>query len=212
MTEIERRPEPIPPVVADEWAGDSRMPWDRLDDEGKYEFSLFKAYLSLGRERSIRKLSGSTGIAIGKLSALSRNYSWLTRVQAWDDEQVRIALVALEGEGVQMRARHAQLAADMMAKAEEAIMGFDPRFIQGRDLPGWVETAAKLERMSRGVGDVKQIKIDGDIRVTDVAGELSTDQRRELLAAAAAELQRRAAGTALQEIVEGEIVEDGNQD
>jgi F0F1-type ATP synthase delta subunit len=67
-----------------------------------------------------------------------------------------------------------------------------------------------LERLSRGATDTKRIELTGkDGGPITVAQELTADQRRELLGAAAAELNKRIKQQAIEEsIIDGEVVED----
>jgi hypothetical protein len=171
---------------------------------------VFEAYRKLGPGRSQKTVCLMLHLPLSSTAIIAKRNSWLARAESWDAEVKRLALAGLEDSQVEMRDRHANLSAKLLEKAETAITMADPRFIHPRDIPIWIDVAAKLERLSRGVTDTKRVELTGkDGGPITVAQELTPGQRRELLAAAHAELGKRVQQTALEEgILEGEIVED----
>jgi hypothetical protein len=198
------------PVYAEEFLSDRREQWDRLDEEAVEDFELFRIYRELGCGiRSIRATAIACDLSHRTVQRVATRNSWLARVGAYDAECHHQAVVTLEGSQLAMRQRHASLAQKMLAKGEAAMDLLDPRFMHPRDLGVIVDVAAKLERLSRGVTDTKRVEITGkDGGPIQVAQELSSQDRRALLEAAAAELNKRIKQTEIDNVIEGEIVED----
>lgn len=198
------------PVHAEEFLSDKRAQWDRLDEEAVEDFELFRIYRELGPgTRSIRATAVASELGHRTVQRVSTRNSWLARVEAYDAECHRQAVVTLEGSQLAMRQRHASLAQKMLAKGEQAFDLLDPRFMHPRDLGVIIDVAAKLERLSRGVTDTKRVEVTGkDGGPIQMATELSSQDRRALLEAAAAELNKRVKLTELENVIEGEVVED----
>ena len=208
MSEIQR----VEPVTPDEYLSDKRQCWDRLDDEPIEDFAAFRAYREMGKARSIAKLADAADIPRSALQRLSARNSWVARVEQYDAECHRLALASLEDGQLPMRERHAEMAAKLMAKVDKAVELVDPRFIHPRDIPIWMDVSAKLERISRGATDTKRIEITGkDGEPIKVATEMTSEDRKALLDQMAAELEKRQKAVladAIDNIIEGEIVED----
>lgn len=198
-------------VEAEEFLGDRRQPWDRLDDEALEDFEMFACYREMGKgTRSIKAVAVEFDFSPRTVQRVASRNSWLARVEPYDDECHRLALVSLEGDTIAMRQRHARMAAVLLDKAEQAANLADPRFMHPRDIPVWLDVAAKLERLSRGVTDTRKVEITGaNGGPIEVAQTLTSAERRELLNSAAAELNKRLKQSALEEsIVDAEIIED----
>lgn len=207
--EVER----VPPVEVTEYEGDERAPWDRLDGEHPADHALFRGYLNLGPKRTIRDLSDRLPtFGLGTLKLLSKRNSWVARAAEFDALQIRRALDELEGEGVSMRARHAEAARLVFEKAVVAAEMTRPEFMQPRDIPVWLDIAAKLERASRGVGEAaKRIEVTGaNGGPIEVANGLAAEDRRALMAAIQEQIASRLSTGELTEadVLDGEVVED----
>lgn len=88
--------------------------------------------------------------------------NWHERVAAWDAEQDRIAREAQIVEIKKMRKRHSDLASAMLVKAARALQRIPEDEIKAGDVSRMVDTAAKLERISRGdVGEVVEERDGG---------------------------------------------------
>lgn len=202
------------PVHAEEFLGDKRATWDRLDEEAVEDFEFFRIYRELGcGVRSIRATAAVVGFSHRTVQRVATRNSWIARVEAYDLECQRQAVVSLEGGQLEMRQRHASMAKMILEKAQQAAELADPRFIHPRDIPVWLDTAAKLERLSRGVTETKRVEVTGkDGGAIQVASELTSQDRRALLSAAAAELNKRLKASELENIIEGEIVSEEDDD
>lgn len=188
MSEIER----VPSVSPEEFWGDLRLPFDRLDDEPKDHFMLFAGYRDLGSKRSMTKLAEMTGLSRSRLQPIAARNSWGARAEAYDIEIARIALSALEGDQTSMRVRHAEIARILMDKAASAAELVDPAFLSPRDVAPWLDVASKLERASKGLLDTKRIEVTGKGGdPIKVVSEMSSEDRQQLMLEARAELNRR---------------------
>ena len=129
-------------------------PWERQKGETAKAFEAFAVYRDMPH-RSIRDVARQLGKSATLISRWSSLHGWQKRVAAWDAEQDRIAREAQINEIKKMRKRHADLANAMLVKATKALQRIPEDEIKATDVSRMVETAAKLERISRGdVGDV----------------------------------------------------------
>lgn len=138
--------------------------WERLPDEGSKAFEAFAIYRDMGlKERSIAKVSKQLGKSKALMDRWSSRYQWVERAAAWDKEQDRVAREAQLEDIKKMRKRHADLATAMLAKAAKALLRIPDDEIKAGDLSRMVETATKLERISRGdVGEVVEERDGGE--------------------------------------------------
>ena len=137
-------------------AEDNKQPWERMQGESSTKFAYFEAYRNLPpTERSTRAVAEMYGKNSGTIEKYCTEFEWVKRVEAWDDEQTRIARIEQQKEIAEMRKRHANLAKDMLSKAQEAIDKMNPDEMKPQDISRIAEVASKLERLSLGdVGEV----------------------------------------------------------
>lgn len=137
-------------------------PWERQKSESAKAYEAFCEYRNMGASRSISKVAERLGKSNQLMSRWSRNNEWVKRCAAWDAEQDRIARLAQTDEIKRMRKRHADLASAMLVKAAKALKNLPEEEINGMTISKMVETASKLERISRGdVGDVVEERDGG---------------------------------------------------
>lgn len=198
------------PVHAEEFLGDKRATWDRLDEEAVEDFEFFRIYRELGcGVRSIRATAAVVGFSHRTVQRVSTRNSWLARVEAYDLECQRQATVSLDREAPAMRRRHADMGKKMVDLAEAVIENLDPRFVHARDLPVILDVGAKLQRLSVLGSEAKRVEITGkDGGPIQMAAELSPQDRRAMLEAYAAELNKRVKQTEIDNVIDAELVED----
>ena len=153
-------------------------PWERQRGETLKAFEAFRTY----RDMEGRSLS-KAGRLLGKSKAVLERWSsaneWQKRVAAWDAEQDRIARQAQIDEIKKMRKRHSDLASAMLVKAARALQRIPEDEIKAGDVSRMVETAAKLERISRGdVGEVVEER-DGGPSTPIVQFYMPTNSRED---------------------------------
>ena len=129
--------------------------WERLEGEGTKAYEAFCEYRDLGTQRSLSKVAEKLQKSDTLIGRWSRNFDWVERATAWDDEQDRIARDSYVKQIKNMRERHAKLASDMLVKAAAALEKVPLEEIGAATISRMVEVASKLERISLGdVGDV----------------------------------------------------------
>lgn len=125
-------------------------PWERQKGETSRAYEAFCTYRDMGASRSINKTAQKLSKNRTTIAEWSARNDWVKRVAAWDMEQDRIARQAQTDEIKKMRKRHADLANAMLVKAAKALQRIPEDEIKAGDVSRMVETAAKLERISRG--------------------------------------------------------------
>ena len=154
-------------------------PWERQPGESAKAYEAFSLYRDMGVERSLSKV----GNALGKSKTMMDKWSspnafnWVERAKAWDIEQDRILQKQQIEDIKKMRKRHASVAVSMLVKAAEALKKLPLEEIKAADISRMVDTASKLERISRGdVGDVIEER-DGGTSIDPVQIYVPDNQR-----------------------------------
>lgn len=138
-------------------------PWERQQGETSKAWQAFQTYRDLGITRSLQKAADTLGKSRGLLEDWSSKFEWGKRTAAWDAEVDRQARQAQIEEIKKMRKRHADLASAMLVKAARALQRIPEDEIKAGDVSRMVDTASKLERISRGdVGDVIEERNGGE--------------------------------------------------
>lgn len=124
--------------------------WERQQGETPRAYEAFAVYRDMGANRSINKTAQQLTKNRTTIAEWSSKYEWVKRVAAWDAEQDRIARQQQVEDIKKMRKRHADLATAMLVKAAKALQRIPDDDIKASDVSRMVETASKLERLSRG--------------------------------------------------------------
>ena len=136
-------------------------PWERQQGESTKRFEAFQRYRDMSN-RSISQVARDLSKSRQLIQRWAGENNWHERVAAWDAEQDRIARQAQTDEIKKMRKRHADLASAMLVKAAKALKNLPEEEINGMTISKMVETASKLERISRGdAGDVVEERDGG---------------------------------------------------
>lgn len=125
-------------------------PWERQEGESAKAFEAFCVYRDMGLNRSIRKVAEELSKSETLMARWSGNYNWVERATQWDSEQDRAVRQQQLDDIKKMRKRHADLAQSMLIKAARALQRLPDDEIKASDVSRMVETASKLERISRG--------------------------------------------------------------
>lgn len=137
-------------------------PWERQQGESTKRFEAFQKFRDMPN-RSISEVARELSKSRQLIQRWAGEQKWHERVAAWDAEQDRIARQAQIDEIKKMRKRHADLATAMLVKAAKALKQIPEDEIKATDVSRMVETASKLERISRGdVGEVVEERNGGD--------------------------------------------------
>lgn len=129
--------------------------WERQSGESSKAYAAFCVYRDLGPERSldnVRKKLAENGkkISIKFLGRWSSKYNWVARCQAYDDYLERRKREEKEKAILEMAERHAKLAMAFQQRVAERLREIDPSELSPADMAKWLDTATKLERLSRG--------------------------------------------------------------
>ena len=133
--------------------------WERQPGEGPQAFKAFAAYRDSGidgKRRSLQKTAESltkrdgTPYSPGTLKEWSRKHSWQMRVDAFDQEMDRQVQEELRKGRASMLKNHVGIAQAMLTKALKALKRIPEDELTAQDIARIVDTAAKLERISRG--------------------------------------------------------------
>ena len=125
-------------------------PWEQQPGEGVKAFEAFNTYMLMGTERSLDKVAYELNKSRGLMAKWSGTWKWVDRATAWDIEQENLARKDQIKEIKEMRKRHAKLATQMLAKVTKRMLKMPEAELTPQDVKAWVETASKLERLSRG--------------------------------------------------------------
>lgn len=128
----------------------SPKPWERQEKETVKAFEAFCVYRDLGKERSQEKTASQLSKSRQQIGKWSRLNNWVQRVEAWEEEQDRILRKELTKDIGKMRKRHIDVAQAMLIKAARALQRIPDDEVKASDISRMVETASKLERLSRG--------------------------------------------------------------
>lgn len=138
-------------------------PWERQLNESTPAFEAFACYRDMGASRSTAKVSRQLCKSVSLMNRWSAEHDWVKRVAAWDAEKDRVARETQIKDIVEMRQRHAATAKQMMDLADSALQHIKPEEVSVNELSRLVESASKLERISRGdAGDVIEERDGGD--------------------------------------------------
>lgn len=131
------------------------QPWERQENESAKAYQAFSIYRDMGVERSLAKVGGELGKSTKMMEKWSKAHNWVKRVEAWDIEQDRLLRIELSKTIGKMRKKHAEIANVMLNRAMKALQKLPIEEMKPQDISRFVDSATKLERISRGdVGEV----------------------------------------------------------
>lgn len=157
--------------------------WERQPGEGPQAFKAFAAYRDSGadgKRRSLQKTAESltkrdgSPYSVGTLKEWSRKHDWQVRVDAYDQEMDRQVQDELRRGRSAMLKNHVDIAQAMLVKALKALKRIPDDELTAQDVARIVDTAAKLERISRGEATERT---EGK---QTIAGEVSTNAVLEM--------------------------------
>lgn len=129
------------------------LPWEPLPGESAKKYEAFQHYLNMKTDtddRSLRKVAFDLNKSLTHIGTLSSQYNWVSRADAYDKEQLRLAQKEQIDAIKKMRKRHANISVQMLTKAMQKMSMMEAAELTPQDVKAWVETASKLERLSRG--------------------------------------------------------------
>jgi len=140
----------------------TRLPWERQFGESQKAFGAFCVYRDLGMKRSQEKVARELGKSAQLLARWSVKWNWVERIEAWVDEQDRMARIDQVEAVSRMNKFHALMSAALVEKAFRKINGVKDSEIEKMSLVSasrLLEVGVKVERQARGeAGEVVQDK------------------------------------------------------
>ena len=125
-------------------------PTKPLPRESAKAFEAFCAYRDMGPGRSVAKVGHAVGKSTTLMARWSGQWAWVARAARWDaDTAVKVA-EAQQGEIVEMRSRHARIAAALLGKVVARLVKLDPAELTPAQVTRMFDVAMKAERTSRG--------------------------------------------------------------
>lgn len=130
--------------------------WDRQENESSKAYAAFCIYRDMGSERSIEKIKrdenirGTSGV-LRNLYAWSSQYSWVSRVTAYDDYLQEKKRIVKEKKIIAMAERHATIAMSVQSQLAKKLHNLDYTEIQIKDIAGLLKVSTELERLSLGM-------------------------------------------------------------
>lgn len=124
--------------------------YERQPRETRVAFEAFSHYRDSLEGRSLRTTAQALHKSLTQMGGWNRVWRWQERVDAWDaqlDAERRKASVKAVRD---MGERHAQAAVVLMARALAGLQLLDVSEVRGGDLARMLDTAVKIERLSRG--------------------------------------------------------------
>lgn len=131
------------------------QPWERQAGERKKPWEAFRIYRDMGPSRTIARAAASQGKAAVTWEAWSREFSWVARASAWDEEVDRKEREEHLQTVRDMTKRHVQEARALQAKAIARLQSLDPGELSPREVLRYFVEAVRLERTA--VGEPEQI-------------------------------------------------------
>lgn len=144
--------------------------WARFENETSKQYGAFLIYLRLAlMDKSISQAYRDYMTSVGKTPAQAtphhwyewaRANDWEIRARSYEDfltyvwNQTRVIRLA------EMNARHARTGAKMVRVANDALDGIDPDKMEDKDVRGFLDTGAKVERLGAGVVDAHVLVLD----------------------------------------------------
>lgn len=128
----------------------AKAPWARQPGETDKAFESFAWYRDMGPGRSIPKVCREHSKNESLLKRWSAQNRWGERVSAWDDENDRQTRYAFAKGITDMRRKHIDAANEMLTKALEHMRRISSIDVSLADVARAVDTAVKIERLSRG--------------------------------------------------------------
>lgn len=137
-------------------------PWEMLPTETNKSYAAFLTYRDLGPRRTLREAASafynvpqdemiSHGGKVRTFEKWSSRFSWVHRVERWDDHTRQLADAATEQAIISMKERHAQIAAAAQGKIVSALNSVDVSKLNPLQMMQMFDIAVRNERLARGV-------------------------------------------------------------
>lgn len=175
--------------------------WARMPEETPKAWEAFVTYRNLGPGRSIKKAAHLLGKARRTLDSWTSLYRWVQRARDWDAFQDQALLQQTVQQRRDMDGRHRQIARAMCQHVASSLRalakhppckecgcrGSEGPPVEAQDIPKWLETAQRAERIALGLdpAGVRHLHVSGRVTVApDPVHVLIADSETQALAVA----------------------------
>jgi hypothetical protein len=169
----------------------ANSPWEQQPSESLDAFEKFNIYRDLlASERSYTIVARQVGMTPNSVRTLGIANRWTERACAWDIHINRARQSATEVYQVEMAARHAQIASNMLVKVAERLEKVNILQLAPKDIAAWLEVGVKVERLSRGLHTSDPEGSPGTVN-NNITNNILTLSDQDLIQALAREGVRR---------------------
>lgn len=130
------------------WNG-SEKSWERQPKESPQAYEAFSTYLSMGAERSCRKVAQKLYKSDTIIRRWSSAWNWQQRSRDYDNDLKRQEFAEAKKAAKDMQKRQTQTAMLMQKKAVQALDKLDIEDLTPRDILRFISIGAELERKNR---------------------------------------------------------------
>lgn len=159
----------------------SEKSWERQPKESAQAYEALSLYLSMGAERSLRKVAQELGKSNTLISRWSSAWNWQKRSRDYDNEIARQKLEEQRKDTEKMQKRHIQTAMLLQKKAVEALDKLSFEELSARDIIRFISFGAELERETRkeSIGAAEGTSGDGS-QISSLADTISAAYKRRM--------------------------------
>lgn len=123
--------------------------WDKLPTESARAYDMFCKYLTMGVDRSTRKLAQEHSKSIALIQKWSRVHKWQDRAAKYDDHIHQQAFKENQDALMEMYSRNIHAAGIMTEKSIEALKALNPEDMTPRDITAMLSKAIEIEGSAR---------------------------------------------------------------
>lgn len=126
--------------------------WERQPAETYEAYAKFCTFRDLDpSDRTYPNVAQKLGLNSTNLRETGTAYRWVERAAAWDMHIDRARIAATETYQIEMAARHAELAQNMLGKLAVRLEKVNLAQLGPKEIASWLEVGVKVERLSRGL-------------------------------------------------------------
>lgn len=127
----------------------SEKSWERQPSESAQAFEALNIYLSMGGERSLRKVAQKLSKSETLIKRWSSTWNWQQRSRDYDNELKRKEFDEAQKQVKAMQKRQMQTAMLLQKKAVEALDKLNIEDLSPQEILRFISEGAKLERETR---------------------------------------------------------------
>jgi hypothetical protein len=166
------------------------LPWERQPNESAQAYRQFQVYRDMPpHERSNYVVEAKLGLSRAVITRNCAVQRWVERAAAWDFHLERAKLIQTENYQIEMAARHAEIAQQMLTKTRERLLKVNLKLLGPKEIAQWLEVGVKVERLSRGLAASDAPSV---LKQTNIS--IRTMSHKEIMLELAKEGQRSGAG------------------